>query len=106
MSDVSLPPTHPDDQLVTRKILREELQAQDEKIEQRFQAQDEKIEQRFQAQDERNGRAFATMEQSIISKMVSIMEPSKDHGKRITELEAKTATLILRTDELAAGRRV
>jgi hypothetical protein len=102
VSDVSVPPTHPDDQAVTRKILREELQAQDEKIEQRFQSQDEKIEQRFQvmeeslllkmeqrfqAQDENLGRALKSMEESLLSKMVAIMEPTKDttsgsHGSK------------------------
>ena len=87
MSDVSVPPTHPDDEVVTRKILREELS---------------KMNERFDTL----GRSFGTMEEHLMSRMAALFEPSHDHGPRITQLEARTRILSERTEALEARRTV
>jgi hypothetical protein len=129
MSDVSVPPTHPDDEVVTRKILREELakelanhptnqrfdaleerfdkfEERFDKFEERFDKSERRVEERFDEFERSVAARFTAMQQHIIDQMTVLLEPSRDHGPRITRLEARTEILTERTVVLEARRTV
>ena len=123
MTDVSVPPTPFDDELVTRKILREELSKHpthadlanhpthedlaralaNHPTHEQFEAELSRL---LRSMEQSFSRQLRAMEENLITQMTALLEPSSDHGPRLTQLEARTTVLAHRVDALEAPRKV
>ena len=106
MADVSVPPTHPDDDLVSRRILREELANYPTRKDLEKALAKHPTREDLEKALADIATQFRSMGESIIAKMTALLEPSTDHGPRITRLEARTSVLAARADALESARTV
>lgn len=108
MSDVSTPPIHPDNELVTRRVLREELSQYPTKEELRDELSKElsQLERRLMEAILDVQRQIGGMKEHIMTLMAPILEPYNTHASRLTQVEARTTILIERVDALEAQRIV
>ena len=122
MSDVSGAPHDPDDEVVTRKILREELErfatkedlerfATKEDLERFATKEDLKRELENYPTKEDVARQFKAFEESLLSRMTILFEPYQDLPPRTQALEDRARalerrTLVLEERAKAPGRAV